>query len=83
MRRPNPARIVITGEPSRRKELARILTEAGHPVRKAGTPGECLQVIGEEVPDVVVIHCRRQNRRASSFAVSFGAILTAQARLFF
>src|SRR6266850_1851239 len=57
MRRPNPARIVITGEPSRRKELARILTEAGHPVREAGTPGECLQVIGEEVPDVVVIHC--------------------------
>jgi PAS domain S-box-containing protein len=57
MRRPNPARIVITGEPSRRKELARILTEAGHPVREGGTPGESLQIIGEEVPDVVVIHC--------------------------
>jgi PAS domain S-box-containing protein len=57
MRRPNQVRVVVTGEPTQNKKLARILVEAGHPVREAHTPEDCLKIIGDEVPDVVVIHC--------------------------
>jgi len=45
------------GEPSHCKGLTRILTQAGYPLREAHTPGECLNVVGDEVPDVVIIHC--------------------------
>jgi PAS domain S-box-containing protein len=57
MRRPKQVRVVVTGEPNQNKKLARFLTEAGHPVREAGTPADCLKIIGDEFSDVVVIHC--------------------------
>src|SRR6267142_1637673 len=57
MLRPNQARVVVTGEPTQSKTIARILIEAGHPVREADTPEDCLKIVGEEVPEVVVIHC--------------------------
>jgi PAS domain S-box-containing protein len=57
MPRLNQARVVIVGEPSKCKELLHILTPAGHPVRDAHTPDECLKIVGNEVPDVVIIHC--------------------------
>jgi len=57
MLRPNQARVVVTGEPTQSKTIARILIEAGHPVREADTPEDCLKIVGEEVPEVVVIQC--------------------------
>jgi PAS domain S-box-containing protein len=57
MQRLNQARVVIVGEPTHRKTLTAILTQAGHPLREAHTPDEVLKLIGNEVPDVVVIHC--------------------------
>jgi PAS domain S-box-containing protein len=45
------------GDPLRCQELSRILTTAGHPTREAHTPSECLKIIGDELPEVVVIHC--------------------------
>jgi PAS domain S-box-containing protein len=57
MRRPNQARVVVTGEAAQSNKLARILTAAGHPVREARAPGDCLKIIGEEASDVIVIHC--------------------------
>jgi signal transduction histidine kinase len=57
MPRPNPTRIVVTGDQSFSKEVARILIEAGHIVREAGTPEDCLKINAEEVADVVVIQC--------------------------
>src|SRR6266436_6271451 len=63
MPRPNQARVVVAGEPTQSQKLAGILTEAGHPVREAGTFEECLKLIGEEVPEVVVIHSRPAESR--------------------
>src|SRR5262245_38626884 len=57
MRRPKQARVVVTGEPTQKKKFARILGEAGHPVREADTPADCLKVVGEEIPEVILIHC--------------------------
>lgn len=57
MPRLNQARVVIVGEPSHCNELTRILSQAGHPIRQAHTSGECLKIIGDELPDVLLIHC--------------------------
>jgi PAS domain S-box-containing protein len=57
MPRLNQARVVVTGEATQSKKLARILKDAGHPVREAPTPEDCVAIIGDEVPEVVVIHC--------------------------
>src|ERR1051325_10872798 len=57
MPRLNQARVVIVGDPSNCKELTRILTHVGHPFRAAQTAGECLRIMGDELPDVLLIHC--------------------------
>src|SRR5947209_6174729 len=57
MRRPNQARIVIARDSSQSEEIARILTEAGHPVRETRTPEQCLKIVADDPPDVIVIHC--------------------------
>jgi PAS domain S-box-containing protein len=56
MPRLNQARIVIVGDSPHCKQITQILTEAGHPLRAANTPAECRKVIGDEVPDVLLIH---------------------------
>jgi PAS domain S-box-containing protein len=57
MRRLNQARVVIARQPSYSEELARNLTQAGHPVREAYTSEECLKIIADDPPDVIVIQC--------------------------
>lgn len=57
MPRLNAARIVIMGEQAHSKQLAMVLTHAGHPVRHSSTPSECLHLIGQDVPEVAVIRC--------------------------
>jgi PAS domain S-box-containing protein len=57
MRRLNQARILIAREPFQSEEIVRILTEAGHPVREARTPSDCLKMVSDDPPDVIVIHC--------------------------
>src|SRR5262249_2426056 len=48
---------VVVGEPTQNKKLASVLIETGHPVREARTPQDCLKIIGDEIPEVIVIHC--------------------------
>jgi PAS domain S-box len=57
MLRLNQARVVIAGKPSHSEELARILTEAGHTVRETTTPVDCLKIVADELPDLILIHC--------------------------
>jgi PAS domain S-box-containing protein len=61
MRRLNHARVVIAAEPSQSYKFARILTDAGHPVREASTPDDCLKIVANELPDLIVIHCPPSN----------------------
>src|SRR5438477_12067967 len=57
MLRLNQARVVIAGKPSHSEELARILTGGGHPVREAHSPQDCLKIVADELPDLILIHC--------------------------
>ena len=44
------------GEELHRRNLTRTLTQAHYPVREAATADECLRIIADEAPEVVIIH---------------------------
>jgi PAS domain S-box-containing protein len=56
MQRPNQARVVVMGEELHRRNLTRTLVQSGYSVREASTADECLRILADEAPEVVIIH---------------------------
>jgi PAS domain S-box-containing protein len=61
------ARVIVAGEETNRRDIARILHNAGHHVREVALASEVLRVVSAEAPDLAVLQSGSANQENLDF----------------